>query len=121
MWVYLPLSIQTLLDYSPFCQAVHVCYAREVGCCDPDFKRQNSGLELAENLPCTCLEGAFEFGLRRGLVPGFEAVGKRERLRRYVHDPTEWPSSNSVDAGHRPIEVVACCVLVCTRLHDRNQ
>ena len=64
-------------EHSPFCQ-VHVCYAREVGCCDPDFKRQNSGLELAENLPCTCLEGAFEFGWRWGLVPGFEAVGKRE-------------------------------------------
>ena len=97
-------------EHSPFCQ-VHVCYAREVGCCDPDFKRQDSGLERAENLPCTCLEGAFEFGWRRGLVPGFEAVGQRERLRRYVHDPTEWPSSNSVDAGHRGRR------LLCVSLH----
>jgi hypothetical protein len=97
-------------EHSPFCQ-VHVCYAREVGCGDPDFKRQNNGLELAENLPCTCLEGAFEFGWRWGLVPGVEAVGKRERLRRYVHDPTEWPSSNSVDAGHRGRR------LLCVGLH----
>jgi hypothetical protein len=86
-------------EHSPFCQ-VHVCYAREVGCCDPDFKRQNNGLGEAQNLPCSCLEGAFEWGWRRGCLR-VEAVGKRERLRQYVHDPTEWPSSNSIDAGSR--------------------
>jgi hypothetical protein len=54
-------------EHSPFCQ-VHVCYAREVGCCDPDFKRQKNGLEEAQNLPCSCLEGAFEWGWRRGCL-----------------------------------------------------
>jgi hypothetical protein len=55
------------------------------------------GAELAVLLPC--LEGAFEWGWRRGCMC-VERVGKRERLRRYVHDPTEWPSSN-VDADSR--------------------
>lgn len=101
-------------EHSPFCQ-VHVCYAREVGCCDPDFKRQKNGKIMAwrRRITCLaprCLEGAFEWGWRRGCLR-CEGVGKRERLRRYVHDPTEWPSSNSVDAGHRGRR------LLCVSLH----
>jgi hypothetical protein len=89
-------------EHSPFCQ-VHVCYAREVGCCDPDFKRQESGLEEAQNLPCSSAPASREHSNRVGgeaacdtgwaNVNGFSDT--------CMTPLSTCPSSNSIDADSR--------------------
>ena len=77
------------VEHSFLCQ-LHVCYAREVGCCEADFRREYDGREYAHNPPCDCLDGAFPPGRKRR-VASFGPLRRRERFRVERNEPSEWP------------------------------
>ena len=79
-----PLLGEAGVEHSFLCQ-LHWCYAREIGCCDLDFRRGSDGREHAANGWCFCLEGAFSRP-ECPLIPH-----ERPRIITTEADGTEWP------------------------------